>query len=188
MNKDEHAGMDGPEAQPTRDAVAKMAKMAYAIDVEEGRQQGKAKENWSEAEAQLRHAGAGQPEHPDHHALMAANFRNRFWISLLLTVPILVLSPLPSVSPTTHDGHDTLDGEGKFVDVGTAPQDVRSVAQYPEADRCGAHQRAARQVVAQWIWHVGQLRHTTGGRKGGASKPRCIHATCNSHAIALSYL
>ncbi|MDP1533675.1 MAG: heavy metal translocating P-type ATPase, partial [Rubrivivax sp.] len=30
----------------------------------------------------------------DHHAHMAADFRNRFWISLALTLPILVLSPM----------------------------------------------------------------------------------------------
>ncbi|MEO8270203.1 MAG: hypothetical protein ABI557_10795, partial [Aureliella sp.] len=33
-------------------------------------------------------------DHGDHHAHMAADFRNRFWISLALTVPILVLSPM----------------------------------------------------------------------------------------------
>ncbi len=30
----------------------------------------------------------------DHHAHMAADFRKRFWISLVLTLPILILSPL----------------------------------------------------------------------------------------------
>jgi Cu2+-exporting ATPase len=30
----------------------------------------------------------------DHHAHMAADFRKRFWIALVLTLPILVLSPL----------------------------------------------------------------------------------------------
>jgi len=38
--------------------------------------------------AEKAHAG------PAHHAHMAADFRKRFWISLVLTVPILVLSPL----------------------------------------------------------------------------------------------
>jgi len=38
--------------------------------------------------AQPSHAGA------DHHAHMASDFRQRFWISLILTLPILVLSPL----------------------------------------------------------------------------------------------
>jgi len=33
-------------------------------------------------------------DHHDHHAHMAADFRSRFWISLLLTLPILMLSPL----------------------------------------------------------------------------------------------
>jgi P-type Cu2+ transporter len=31
---------------------------------------------------------------PAHHAHMAADFRKRFWISLVLTLPILVLSPM----------------------------------------------------------------------------------------------
>jgi Cu2+-exporting ATPase len=33
-------------------------------------------------------------DHQNHHARMAADFRNRFWISLVLTLPILILSPL----------------------------------------------------------------------------------------------
>jgi Cu2+-exporting ATPase len=30
----------------------------------------------------------------NHHAYMATDFRKRFWVSLVLTLPILVLSPL----------------------------------------------------------------------------------------------
>ena len=37
---------------------------------------------------------SGHHDQQDHHAHMAADFRNRFWISLALTVPILLLSPL----------------------------------------------------------------------------------------------
>jgi Cu2+-exporting ATPase len=37
------------------------------------------------------HAGH---EHARHHAHMVADFRRRFWISLVLTVPILLLSPM----------------------------------------------------------------------------------------------
>ena len=40
------------------------------------------------------HAGSDHPGHQDHHAHMAADFRKRFWISLALTLPILLLSPL----------------------------------------------------------------------------------------------
>ena len=40
------------------------------------------------AQSKMPHSGA------DHHAHMAADFRKRFWISLVLTLPILVLSPL----------------------------------------------------------------------------------------------
>ncbi len=36
----------------------------------------------------------GEHDGHDHHAMMVADFRRRFWISLILTVPILVLSPL----------------------------------------------------------------------------------------------
>lgn len=50
--------------------------------------------NWLEAEAQLRHAGSDHPDQRDHHGHMAADFRKRFWISLALTLPILLLSPL----------------------------------------------------------------------------------------------
>ena len=32
--------------------------------------------------------------HGDHHAAMIADFRRRFWVSLALTLPILILSPL----------------------------------------------------------------------------------------------
>ena len=41
--------------------------------------------------AKMPHA---EPDHHDHHAHMAADFRKRFWISLVLTLPILVLSPM----------------------------------------------------------------------------------------------
>lgn len=40
------------------------------------------------AETGMVHAG------PDHHAHMAEDFRKRFWISLVFTLPILVLSPM----------------------------------------------------------------------------------------------
>ena len=37
---------------------------------------------------------SGGPSHHDHHAHMVAEFRKRFWISLVLTIPILILSPM----------------------------------------------------------------------------------------------
>lgn len=40
------------------------------------------------SENKMHHAGAS------HHARMAADFRKRFWISLALTIPILVISPM----------------------------------------------------------------------------------------------
>ncbi|MGC9453250.1 MAG: copper-translocating P-type ATPase [Phycisphaerae bacterium] len=36
----------------------------------------------------------GHGRHSSHHAHMLADFRRRFWVSLVLTVPVLVLSPL----------------------------------------------------------------------------------------------
>lgn len=39
-------------------------------------------------------ASRANADHPDHHAHMATDFRKRFWASLALTLPILVLSPM----------------------------------------------------------------------------------------------
>ncbi len=39
------------------------------------------------------HEGHGH-SHYDHHAMMVADFRRRFWICLALTVPIVLLSPM----------------------------------------------------------------------------------------------
>ena len=83
-----------PDSKPTQEQVAKEA---YAIYVKEGRPQERSEQNWLAAEAQLQHAGsghAGRHNHQDHHAHMAADFRKRFWISLVLTLPILLLSPM----------------------------------------------------------------------------------------------
>jgi len=94
----EHAAKDEPVTQPTRDEVARQA---YAIYTHEGKPQGHAEQNWLEAEAELKSGDHmhmdehGQDHHGhDHHAHMAADYRKRFWISLVLTLPILVLSPL----------------------------------------------------------------------------------------------
>ena len=94
MKKHEHATRNKPETKPAHDEVAKKA---YAVYLKEGRPPGHSEQNWLEAEAQLRHAGSDHPDHHDHHdhhAHMAADFRKRFWISLVLTLPILVLSPM----------------------------------------------------------------------------------------------
>lgn len=85
MKEHEHPTSNKPEAKSAQDEVAKKA---YAIYLKEGRPQGRDVQNWLEAEGQMGHAG------PDHHAHMAADFRKRFWISLALTLPILVLSPM----------------------------------------------------------------------------------------------
>lgn len=100
MKEHKHTTKDEPATKPTQDEVAKKA---YEIYLQEGRPHGNAEQNWLEAEAQLRHNGTGHQDqhshkdhhnHADHHAHMAADFRKRFWISLILTLPILMLSPL----------------------------------------------------------------------------------------------
>lgn len=47
--------------------------------------------NNSESSAEHDHSGH---DHHDHHAHMVADFKRRFWISVILTLPVLVLSPL----------------------------------------------------------------------------------------------
>ena len=82
MKEHEHATK--PEAKPAHDEVAKKD----AIQQKEDHPEGHGMHNSSMAESKMPHAGS------DHHAHMAADFRKRFWISLVLTLPILVLSPL----------------------------------------------------------------------------------------------
>jgi len=91
MKEHEHATKDEPETKPAQDEVAKKA---YAIYLKEGRPQGRDVENWLEAETKLEAEAKMPHAGPDHHAHMAADFRKRFWISLVLTLPILVLSPM----------------------------------------------------------------------------------------------
>jgi len=85
MKEHEHATKHDAEPGPTHDEVAKKA---YGIYLKEGSPQGRDVQNWLEAESKMPHSG------PDHHAHMAEDFRKRFWISLILTLPILVLSPM----------------------------------------------------------------------------------------------
>src|SRR5665213_3507522 len=85
MKEHEHATKNEAESRPTQDEVAKKA---YGIYLKEGRPQGHDLQNWLEAESKMPHSG------PDHHAHMAEDFRKRFWISLIVTLPILVLSPM----------------------------------------------------------------------------------------------
>jgi len=93
MKEHEHAAKTKPETKP-----GKTRWLRQPTHLSEGRPAARAcRANWLEAEAQLRHGGSAHPDHhdhPDHHAHMAADFRKRFWISLALTLPILLLSPL----------------------------------------------------------------------------------------------
>ncbi|RME68498.1 MAG: heavy metal translocating P-type ATPase, partial [Nitrospirae bacterium] len=42
----------------------------------------------------MAHEGHRPEGHHDHHAHMVADFKRRFWVSLVVTIPILALSPL----------------------------------------------------------------------------------------------
>jgi Cu2+-exporting ATPase len=109
MKHSDHSTME-PEptkgkaaSEPTPDDVAKEA---YSLYLKEGRPQGHEMQNWLDAEAHMPHAGSDHSDHSEHkedhsghkdhsdHGHMAEDFRKRFWISLVLTLPILVLSPM----------------------------------------------------------------------------------------------
>ena len=85
----DHAEM--PQESGMKPARDEVARRAYAIYEKEGRPQGRDVQNWLEAESKMPHSGH---DHEGHHAHMAADFRKRFWISLIVTVPVLVLSPM----------------------------------------------------------------------------------------------
>ena len=40
------------------------------------------------------HEGHGEHNHQDHHRMMIEDFKKRFWVSLVLTLPVLLLSPM----------------------------------------------------------------------------------------------
>src|ERR1035437_3458797 len=85
MKEHEHETKNKSETKP---AQGEIAKKAYDIYQKEGRPQGHDVQNWLEAESKRPHAG------PNHHAHMTADFQRRFWIVLVLTLPILALSPM----------------------------------------------------------------------------------------------
>ncbi|HEX7476626.1 MAG TPA: copper-translocating P-type ATPase [Polyangiales bacterium] len=100
MHEHERTVKGEPVTKPTHEDVARRA---YAISQDEGHRKGSAEDDWLKAEAQLKPTATLQPDHAghpghhnphDHHGDMAADFQKRFWVSLVLTLPILVLSPL----------------------------------------------------------------------------------------------
>lgn len=60
--------------------------MAHEEYVEEKPEEGEPGEDAMQMEHDMGHAG--------HHEMMVADFRKRFWISLAITIPVLVLSPM----------------------------------------------------------------------------------------------
>jgi len=84
MTEAEHAKMSG--AKPSEKDSSK----------EESSKKGDGKMDMSKAEhANMQHGNApiGMQGH-DHHAMMIADFRKRFYVVLILTLPILLLSPM----------------------------------------------------------------------------------------------
>lgn len=45
--------------------------------------------------------------HGDHHAAMIADFKQRLWISLVLTIPIIAISPMMGMGQLVHFPGDT---------------------------------------------------------------------------------
>ena len=94
---------DSADAKPTSEpAHEEVAKKAYALDAKEGHPQGHAKQNGLAAEVDM--SGHNSDDHKGHgdHAQMATNFRNRFWISLVLTLPILGFGRLARRDPISR--------------------------------------------------------------------------------------
>ena len=48
----------------------------------------------SGSHSEHQHHGKGPHDHSGHHSMMIKDFRKRFWISLIVTLPILLLSPM----------------------------------------------------------------------------------------------
>lgn len=92
MTEHEHPPQNSVEKQSEQ---GEGAKKANAHSETEGHPTGQGRQHASEVEARNSdHSPDKQEGHASHHAHMAADFRNRFWISLVLTLPILVLSPM----------------------------------------------------------------------------------------------
>ncbi len=51
-------------------------------------------ENHKKMDHSDHHANHDDMDHTDHHRMMIEDFKRRFWISLVLTIPILALSPM----------------------------------------------------------------------------------------------
>ncbi len=56
--------------------------------------QNQSEENHREKSNERHEDDHGSHDHSDHHAMMIKDFKKRFWISLVATLPILILSPM----------------------------------------------------------------------------------------------
>ena len=88
-----HMGQDSKMAEPADHA--KPPPMGHAHNNMEQHQHGDGSPPIPESMIpEHTHHGEHAPIEHDHHAMMVDDFRKRFFISLLITVPILVLSPM----------------------------------------------------------------------------------------------
>lgn len=92
MAEHEHPLPNSPVKKSEQDEVAKKTNAQSETG---GHQHGQVKQHATEAENRTSdHDPDEHKGHTSHHAHMAADFKKRFWISLALTLPILVLSPM----------------------------------------------------------------------------------------------
>lgn len=84
-----NSGTSKEESPAKRKASEKEANIEnkFAEKTEHGHNEAMAKEHHGQNEG---HDGMGH----DHHKMMIADFRRRFWVTLVLTIPILLLSPM----------------------------------------------------------------------------------------------
>jgi len=96
---DPHAGHDhsGHHMPPPQQAAAELQPEKHAEHVHAGGQAHepqKAASQIHEQHMEHDHTGHTTVGHTGHHEQMVADFRKRFWIVLLLTIPVTLLSPM----------------------------------------------------------------------------------------------
>jgi Cu2+-exporting ATPase len=90
---------EGREAHPERGTHEGMRETVHKRDGHpmaaghDGRKDTRAMKHRGHEMAEHKGHGAAKG-HGEHHAHMVADFRKRFWVSLIITVPILLLSPM----------------------------------------------------------------------------------------------
>ena len=91
---DPHAGHDhsGHHMPPTQPVAAEPQSEKHTAHDHTHAQEHKQEQAASQSHEQ--HMDHGEAGHAGHHEQMVADFRKRFWIVLLLTIPVTLLSPM----------------------------------------------------------------------------------------------